>query len=117
MARKKEGSMAPLLEVVQLSLTGLVAQVLTSGEATCQRTGCIVNATASTRCRETSGRTAGRIRDHQSQIAHGEVACAKIADERKPVSILEPANRNHVTREPTRYVVERGGYQSCIGSA
>ena len=86
-------------------------QGFTGGLATDERPSNTVCATASTWCRQTAIRAAARIRDDQSQIAHGEVTSAKIADERKPVSILEAANRDHIPREPAGYVIQRGGYQ------
>ena len=86
-------------------------QGFTSGLATDERSSHAVRATAGTRCRQTAIAAAGRIRNDQSQVAHRQVASAKIADERKPVSILEAANRDHVAREPAGYVVQRGGYQ------
>ena len=86
----------------------LVAQVLTRVSAACNRG----SATAGGRsCISGDGADAGRIRNYQSQVAHGEVACAEIADERKPVSVLEAANRDHVAREPTGHVIQDVGYQ------
>ena len=42
---------------------------------------------------------AGTIRQDQRQIAHCEIACADIADERKAVSQLELADCDHVPLE------------------
>src|SRR5438132_9080040 len=75
-----------------------------------------IRRSARSRSRRAAVGAAGRIGNDQSQIDHGEVASAKIADERKPVSVLEAANRDHITAESTRYIVERGGYQRDIGS-
>ena len=81
-------------------------QRFTGGDAiTANVTTETVRATADTRCRQTAISAAGRIGNDQSQVAHSEVASAKIADERKPVSILEAADRDHVSSEPAGYVI------------
>ena len=87
-------------------------QGFTGGEAIAANvTTETVRAAADAWCRQTASGAAGRIRNDQSQVSHRQVTSAKIADERKPVSILEAANRDHVAREPAGYVIQRDGYQ------
>src|SRR5947199_5521732 len=48
-----------------------------------------------------------RIGEYNRQVTHGEIACTNIADERKAVSVLEVANRNHVALEARNQCLRR----------
>src|SRR4051794_9588759 len=89
--QKKRGSRSS----PSLVLRVLLVSVLLAACKAVRRSGAAQEAT--TRCGNACGRA--RILDNQGQIAHGEVACTNVADERKAVSILEVANREHVTLE------------------
>src|ERR1035438_5097447 len=86
--KKNGGAEAPPLELNRFRFC-LVRVLLASGRATAD--------TLARRRRIT--RAGARIGDDDCQIAHGEVTCTNIADERKAVSVLEVANREHVALE------------------
>src|SRR5215813_11510335 len=92
--KKKEGAEAPSFRVT--ADFWLVGNVLASAIARCaERVG--------------TTRTGTRIRNDQRQIAHRQITRANVADERKAVSILEVANRDHIT-------IEAGHSGRCQGS-
>src|SRR5262249_7664194 len=105
--QKKGGEPKPPSVSCEAFLRWLLTQVFTRRRAARDRG----SSAARSRRGDTTRAGAGRIRDHQRQVAHGEITRAKIADERKAVSILEPANRDHITREPARHVVEGSRYE------
>src|ERR1035441_8220350 len=86
--QKKWGSRSSPIELNRLRFC-LVSVLLASGRAT-------GDALAS---RRRITRAGARIGDDDWQIAHGKVTCTNIADERKAVSVLEVANREHVALE------------------
>src|ERR1022692_1544804 len=88
MSQKKGGAEAPPFTRFTADQV-LVSVLLASGGAT-------ADALAS---RRRVARAGTRIGDDDCQIAHGEVTCANIADERKAVSVLEVAHREHVALE------------------
>ena len=79
----------------------------------------VAAADANATARRSRASAGARIRDNQRQVAHCEITCTNIADERKAVSILEVANCKHVALEvrgdSLQSVGPNGPGRNCAG--